>query len=148
MTQPTGICQTLVATMSRPAGLTLATTLTARPGVASIFSILSILGVGCGGGETPVANCPSDLPASCPSPAPGFAVDAFPAIQSRCTGCHSPTGIEANRAYTSYQQIFSQRAAILHQLYACRMPPATAPQPTAEERQALLAWLVCGAPND
>jgi hypothetical protein len=116
--------------------------------LAVCLGAASIVGLGCGGGDGPVANCPNDLPPACPTPAPGFAADVFPAIQARCAGCHSPTGIEANRPYQTYQQIFSQRAGMLHQLYTCRMPPATAPQPTAEERQLLLTWLVCGAPDN
>jgi hypothetical protein len=36
----------------------------------------------------------------------------------------------------------------LNQVYACTMPPATAAKPTTQEREALLEWLVCGAPQN
>jgi len=36
----------------------------------------------------------------------------------------------------------------LTQVYSCRMPPAGNAQPTTQERQTIVAWLVCGAPNN
>jgi hypothetical protein len=36
----------------------------------------------------------------------------------------------------------------LNQVYACNMPPGSAAQPTVQEREALLGWLVCGAPQN
>jgi hypothetical protein len=37
---------------------------------------------------------------------------------------------------------------VLTEVYACQMPPVDADPLSATERQALLAWLVCGAPNN
>jgi uncharacterized membrane protein len=71
-------------------------------------------------------------------------------IQTRCSVCHVPGGAEPNRPYQTYAQIAvpDTRRAILTQVYACRMPPAGALPLTTDERQALLAWLVCGGPNN
>jgi hypothetical protein len=33
-------------------------------------------------------------------------------------------------------------------VFTCRMPPADQPQPTPAERQALLGWIVCEAPDN
>ena len=67
-------------------------------------------------------------------------------------GCHywgyRPGGQEASRPFLTYSQVYSERSAMLNQVYACNMPPSSAAKPTEEERQALLAWLVCGAPQN
>ena len=115
---------------------------------AAFAGVAVLAGGGCGGGAAPPPDCPNDLPPSCPDPAPTFSADAEPAIAAKCTGCHSPTGVESNRPFTNYGQIFGQRGSILNQVHACRMPPVDAPPLTAGERAALLGWLVCGAPND
>jgi len=37
---------------------------------------------------------------------------------------------------------------VLTRIYGCVMPPASAPPLTPEERQTLLSWFVCGAPEN
>jgi hypothetical protein len=91
--------------------------------------------------------CPSDLPASCPGPAPSFPNDVTPIMTTRCTSCHGPSGPEANHDFTTYDGVYAERATILSQVYSCRMPPAGAPELAGGERAILLAWLVCGAPS-
>lgn len=71
-----------------------------------------------------------------------------PIINLRCVTCHSPGGQEASRPLQTYAQVYAERSAVLNQVYACNMPPTTAAKPTEQERQALLAWLVCGAPQN
>lgn len=107
------------------------------------YGALACTSSGGGGG-----GCPNDLPASCPQPPPSYASDVAPVFARRCTGCHSPTGVEAERDFTSYDRIHQLRTDVLTQVYACRMPPADAAAPTPAERATLLGWLVCGAPND
>ena len=102
--------------------------------------------VACGGGSDP--TCPNDLPSSCVQPAPSYKTDVQPVMSARCLSCHAPGGQEAALPFTTYSQVFANRAAILDQTYACRMPPAGSPPPTAPERALLLHWLVCGAPNN
>jgi hypothetical protein len=93
-------------------------------------------------------SCPNDLPASCPMAAPSYANDVAPILQNSCSPCHSSGGQAANKPLSDYADVYARRGAILYQLHACKMPPASAPQPTEEERAALLAWLVCGAPDN
>ncbi len=109
-----------------------------------------VLGVGvaalaaCGGSK----DCPNDLPTSCPSPAPSYSSAISPLISARCLVCHSPGGQEASIPFTSYQNVYIERSPMLNQVYACNMPPTGTQQLTAQERNQLLSWLVCGAPNN
>ena len=107
---------------------------------------------GCTSSDSPAdagaSSCPSDLPSACPSPPPSYAKDVAPIFARRCVVCHSEGGVEAERDYTTYDRIHQLRTDILTQVYACRMPPADAAAPTLAERETLLGWLVCGAPNN
>lgn len=101
------------------------------------------------GGGSSGSQCPQDLPATCPTPTPSFAGEVDPIIVRRCGGCHLDGGVaQPTRDFTTYDDIFRQRSPILNQVYSCNMPPPDAGQPTAEERAALLGWLVCKAPNN
>jgi uncharacterized membrane protein len=107
--------------------------------------LLAPVAAACSG---PDASCPNDLPASCPSDAPGYAATIAPLIQARCATCHAPGGQAGDRPLVTYDDVFSRRSAVLDQVYGCRMPPAGGTALTSDERSALLAWLVCGAPHD
>lgn len=99
--------------------------------------------------ERPPASCPRDLPASCPMPAPSFSGEVQAIFQTKCVPCHAPGGQEASKPYTSLALIQRQAlSTMLGQVYNCAMPPATALQLTADERQALLGWLVCMRPDN
>ncbi len=102
-----------------------------------------------GGAALDAGGCPSDLPAACPSPPPSYASDVAPIIAARCYPCHAPGGVAASKhELSSYDRVFAQRSAVLNQVYACAMPPKDAAPPAASERQKLLGWLVCKAPNN
>src|SRR5438105_15487091 len=105
----------------------------------------AVLLAACGGSE-PV-NCPN-LSTTCPESKPSYAHDVRPILNARCTSCHSPGGQEPSRDFTTYSGVFSQRQAVLTQVYSCRMPPSDSPQPATQERSVLVSWLVCGAPNN
>ena len=112
-----------------------------------VAAIGAALLVACGGPRTN-ASCPNDLPPSCPSAAPSYQATVGPIINLRCVTCHSPGGQEASRPLQTYSQVYSERSAVLNQVYACNMPPGTAAMPTEQERESLLTWLVCGAPQN
>ena len=101
-----------------------------------------------GGGAGGSSSCPDDLPASCSSPAPGWAKDIAPVIEARCASCHVQGGSAADKPLTDHAQVFSRKGSVLNQVYACKMPPEGAPQLSTSERLALEAWLVCGALDD
>jgi hypothetical protein len=103
---------------------------------------------GSGGTTGGGGGCPNDLPASCPSNAPGYAATIAPILSELCTSCHSPMGTGAKQLLGSYPEVYQSRQSVLDQVYACRMPPAGSGSPTLTQREDLLAWLVCGAPDD
>ena len=93
--------------------------------------------------------CPSDLPAACPAAPPSYRSDVLPTLQRRCWACHTDGGIEAlKHDLGTYPSVFRQRGSILTQVYGCLMPLADASALSPDERAALLAWLVCGAPDN
>jgi hypothetical protein len=100
------------------------------------------------GSSSGATTCPDDLPAACPTNAPTYTTDIAPIVQASCTPCHAPGGTESGRLLTTYAGISAQSGSALNQVYACRMPPLGSPRLSAADRTALMAWLVCGAPND
>ena len=95
-----------------------------------------------------VLDCPNDLPASCPSPQPSYASRINPLIADRCVPCHSPGGLASDKPLGDYADVFKRRGTVLNEVYTCLMPPADAGQLSDAERQDLLSWLVCNAPNN
>jgi len=100
---------------------------------------------------TPRPNCPSDLPPDddCATASPVYD-DVAPIFAERCTICHGPSGYASPMyRFDTYAHIMSNMTNIhaLTQIYGCRMPPTCAPNLAAGERQTLLKWLVCGAPE-
>lgn len=117
----------------------------------SLFAaaVVAVLAVGECGHEKPVeSSCPNVTPASCPADAPTYVGDVAPILAERCGLCHTAGGMESVRAFDTYEQVYAQRTRILTRVHACLMPPPDQMQPTAEERRAILTWVVCGAqPN-
>lgn len=97
----------------------------------------------------PTPACPSDLPAACPSTPPSFSNRVEGIIESRCWACHGDGGVaQKGNDLSTYGDIFRQRSAVLNQVYSCNMPPSDAGALTADERKAMLEWLVCRAPEN
>jgi hypothetical protein len=100
----------------------------------------------CSGGG---ATCPNDQPQSCPGPAPSYATDISLIVDGTCSQCHVAGGSAANKPLGTYAEVYQRRLSVLTQLTACLMPPPSSGiSLTAQERADLLAWLVCGAPNN
>ncbi len=94
---------------------------------------------------------PEDIPSSCPSPAPSYAKDVRPVLAQRCLPCHTPGApLYALPDMTSYGAVYDARGVVLSQIATCKMPAvdAGAAPLTEAERQAIMGWLVCGAPDD
>lgn len=120
--------------------------------LAAALSLGLLAGAGCSG-ETPrsdlaTGQCPNDLPQSCPAAVPSYQADIMPLLKRACTECHSASGIVPNRPLDNYNSVYSQRQAVLTQVYACRMPPPGAPPLSTADRQLLLTWLICQSPNN
>ena len=110
--------------------------------------------IGCGeekevdGPTVPLPPCSQDLPDACPADAPSYTNDVVPILTLHCTkSCHAEGGTAADKLLTDYDDVFKLRGSILDQVYSCRMPPSRTALSEAE-RDALLAWLVCGAQNN
>ena len=94
------------------------------------------------------SSCPADEPTSCPSPAPSYANEVAPLIEHYCVQCHSAGGMASDQPLSSYAALAQRALDANTQLYQCRMPQAPVDPPTLDERVTLLAWFVCGAPNN
>lgn len=98
--------------------------------------------------EASPAPCTPDVPDACPMPKPGYVADVVPILETKCNGCHD--GHDGGPwPLTNHADVEHWTAAILSTLKGCTMPPPTSPMPLTEaERSTLIAWLVCGAPNN
>ena len=105
------------------------------------------LAAGCSSGSDSTGGCPNDLPKSCPSAVPSYAQTIAPVLTAKCVFCHQPGGPSVHYLQT-YSEVYALRGSVLDQVYACKMPQAGYPGLTSDERAALLAWLVCEAPDN
>ena len=107
--------------------------------------ILLALGAACGadGGA-----CPADLPETC-GVAPSWQAEVAPIVSRACAPCHGPGGVEAARPLAAYADVYARRRDVLDQVYSCLMPQqGSGVALSAGEQDALLHWLVCGAPDN
>jgi hypothetical protein len=88
-------------------------------------------------------------PDTCPSDQPSYSRDVVPLLDAKCNGCH--TGIDGGPwALTNYTDVREWGIQIAIDISQCVMPPADdgTDALTANERETLLAWVVCGAPEN
>jgi hypothetical protein len=74
----------------------------------------------------------------------------FGLIERRCAICHAPGGMSSDKPMTSYAEVHRLAGTMLTQVYRCAMPPDASPAVplTIDEREELLTWLYCGAPQN
>ena len=125
----------------------LAVVLTRKIAAVALVALVSCGATGPGDSDAG-GTCPRDLPASCPADAPTYDGGIAPIVEANCLPCHGPSGISADVPLGTYSQLYARRTDVLSQVYNCRMPQPPQPPLSAADRAALLAWLVCGAPND
>jgi hypothetical protein len=99
-------------------------------------------------GASDAGSCPNDLPSACPATVPSYKDEVSGILDAHCTTCHGPGGTAAEKPLLTYDDVFRQRSAVLNQVYDCAMPPPDERAMTPVQRANLLAWLVCGAPNN
>jgi hypothetical protein len=97
-------------------------------------------------------GCPT-LSTGCPASPPSWQNDIKPLVGAYCLRCHVEGGVAPPQfEYTSYQAVYQNRSEMLTQIDQCRMPPADASppavMPSQQERQTLVSWLACGAPDN
>jgi hypothetical protein len=97
----------------------------------------------------PPSSCPN-APSSCPSSVPSFQRDIHSIIVADCLPCHNPPGASQPPALNSYQAVSTSASQSLDQIAGCLMPPRDGGLfvLSEQDRQTLLTWYVCGAPNN
>jgi hypothetical protein len=82
-----------------------------------------------------------------PEPKDDYAANAQPIIKEYCLGCHSTKSKKGSldlERFTSVEHLrgdLKPWLAAVEMLEAGEMPPKSKPQPTADERRRLLAWI-------
>jgi len=87
-------------------------------------------------------------PASCPAPPPSYATDVSPVVFQYCAGCHAPGGSQSGKPLDTYASLSSLASNVESKVSDCSMPPSSGAQPSAAERDAILQWIACGAPDN
>ena len=131
-----------------------------HPTLAVAAALWALLAVACssspasdpssGTPDAAAPACPAVVPANCPT-TPSYANDIAPIFKRSCMTCHSPGGDSADVDLTTYVGIANRESTVLTDVHQCSMPPAGAPTSTnvtSADRQLILQWLVCGAPNN
>ena len=109
--------------------------------------LLSVLLSPLGCGQPSDSVCSTAEQGACSATALTYDTGIGELLTERCSPCHATDGVEAVRVLTDYRHVFGQRTGIGTQLVACVMPPAGAPTLSSTERQQILDWLTCGAPQ-
>jgi hypothetical protein len=93
-------------------------------------------------------DCPT-LSSACPATPPSWESDVQPIVLAYCTQCHGKGGVEQPVFdSTTYQSVFVARSEIATVTVNCSMPPSGSSAPDAAQRQTLLSWIACGAPDN
>ena len=106
------------------------------------------LAAACSDDAEPAGFACTPLPTECPGEAPSYTSVVAPIIENNCNQCHNQ---DDNIAWPlgDPTEIADWRDSMLLNLDACEMPPRDSDVIlTHADREALNAWLVCGAPNN
>ena len=124
----------------------------ARPRVPAV--VLFLLGVLAACSPEPLPppaeSCSATLPddGDCSTAAPSYATDVVPLVQAHCLDCHFSGNRYSKVVLETQAQIQSNSRTAETALYRCDMPPADGTPLGNDDREVLLKWLVCGAPNN
>lgn len=92
-------------------------------------------------------TCAVQVRSQCPTDALTFDTGIGDLLHARCYPCHSSDGVESGRQLTDYAHVYNERMSIAGQVASCSMPPAGSVQLTTTERQQILDWFACYAPE-
>jgi uncharacterized membrane protein len=93
--------------------------------------------------------CPGVTQAKCPDTVPSYASDVAPIIEAKCQHCHAVDNTQGLWSLSDQEGVNEWSDTILRQIRACAQPPPDSGYAlTLDERNALEAWLVCGAPDN
>ncbi len=99
-------------------------------------------------GQSSTSSGAGNVPVTCPQTTPSYATDVSPLLYSYCTSCHQPNGSQSGKPLDTYSSVSSLSSKVSSKIADCSMPPNGSPQPTAAERDVILSWIACGAPNN
>ena len=108
-----------------------------------LIVVVSVVGCASKAGSD---ECSVNVPTSCPDPTLTYASEVGATLKATCSPCHAPGGVESTVPLTDYSQVSKRLTSVAGQLQTCTMPPAGAMALAASDRQAILDWIVCGAP--
>lgn len=108
--------------------------------------IVAIGVAGCASKASP-HECSVNVAMSCPDPSLSYASGVGDTLETTCFPCHAPGGVESTVPLTSYSEVSTRLTSVAGQLETCTMPPAGSPSISTRDRQAILDWIVCGAPR-
>jgi hypothetical protein len=106
----------------------------------------------CSSSSQTSGGCPN-LDLNCPSSPPSWKTAVQPIVNTYCAtgGCHVPGG-SSPYDYTNYAGVKANATRMITQLQRCLMPLADAsppPKPLPDaDRQTLMYWVTCGAPDN
>jgi len=85
----------------------------------------------------------------CAAPGPSYASDVVPILDKRCNNCHAENTDGGPWPLGGYDDVTAWRDTIMNDLLRCTMPPADAGVPIPnDERAILMAWIICGTPDN
>jgi len=116
-----------------------------------VLAAAVVLFPGCSSDTKPAGSpaCPGVTQAQCPETVPSYASDVAPIIQARCAACHAVNNAQGLWPLSDQASVKHWSDTILRQLRTCEQPPPDSGYVlSSDERQALEAWLVCGAPDN
>jgi hypothetical protein len=117
---------------------------------ALLFAVAALVGVGaCSTGSTNGGSCPpfdTDPPDVCPS----WSNVVQPLMVKYCYQCHTSGGPGQSLFNPStYGGVFTKRSTVSVVVDDCAMPlGGAAAYPTNAERQTILSWIACKAPDN
>jgi uncharacterized membrane protein len=113
----------------------------------STFQLLA-----CAGPDSSPAEreCKPGLPSedACATATPSYSEDIAPLVEGRCLECHFAGNRQSSVVLETHTQLTGSLQLVETRVYRCQMPPSEAPALSATEREMLLQWLVCGAPDN
>ncbi len=112
--------------------------------VAAFIAFISLLGC-----SSTSADCSASVPSSCSTAtSTSYTTDVAPLLSTYCASCHAAGGEQADKPLTSYAEVKRVVSDVEGEVGSCDMPPSDQTQPTAAERELILAWISCGASDD